>query len=135
MHKWERMDSVFHDGTNYGKQNYMEPLRGHFWDQLAFLSSTFSLSFVERFILFWSVLYQRFHCIYTVFQISQTDIGIQDVYNMEDLMKMDFPPKIEMLLLSISRIMNSDPLSLCVEGLSKEVIFKLNPAIIESLSM
>ena len=60
-------------------------------------------------------------------QISHTDIGFQDVYNMEDLMKMDFPPKIEMSLLSIPKMINSDPLSLCVEGLSKEVIFTLNP--------
>ena len=64
-----------------------------------------------------------------LFQISCTDIGIQHVYSMEDAMKMDFPPKIEMSLLSIPTTIQSDPLSLWVEGLSKEVIFTLNPGI------
>ncbi len=31
----------------------------------SYSNSTFGLSFVGRFVLFWSVLYRRFHCIYS----------------------------------------------------------------------
>ena len=42
-------------------------------------------------------------------------------------MHLDFPPKIEISVENVPKLLNSDPLCLCVEGLSEEVIFKLKP--------
>ena len=43
----------------------LSSFRGDFLWSVYVYKSTFGLSFVERFVLFWSVLYRRFHCSYS----------------------------------------------------------------------
>ena len=48
-------------------------------------------------------------------------------------MDMDFPPKIEISIRSVPKLVNSDPLCLCVEGLNEEITFKLDPGMVHTL--
>ena len=49
---------------------------------------------------------------------------------MSDVLEMDYPPKIEIVIQSVPQSTDSGPLNIHVEGLDREFSFKLQPGII-----
>ena len=62
-------------------------------------------------------------------QILMEDIGTQEIYEISDLLEMNYPPQIKITVQSIPTSVDSGPLCLLVEGLNKELIFKIYPGI------
>lgn len=60
-------------------------------------------------------------------QILAEEIKFHKMYKFEQLLKMDYPPKIELSIEDVPQLPSLEPLNVCVEGLSKEYVFKLKP--------
>lgn len=58
------------------------------------------------------------------------EINFQDVYQMGDLIDMDYPPKIVIDIERIPKSLHAEPLVLSVDGLSKEFVIVLKPGVI-----
>ena len=65
-------------------------------------------------------------------QISRTEIEIQEFYHdkFKDLLRLSYPPRIDISVSLTPVTPNPKPLELRVEGLNSECIFKLLPGII-----
>ena len=57
------------------------------------------------------------------------EINTQEMYEISDLLEMDYPPKIEIIVQSVPASPVSGPLCLHIEGLDRESTFILQPGI------
>ena len=66
-----------------------------------------------------------------LYQISRTEIEIQEVYqnNLKDLLKLNYPPRIDIGVTLTPVTPNPTSLELHVEGLNEDCTFNLHPGI------
>ena len=55
---------------------------------------------------------------------------MQEIYEINDLLEMDYPPKIEIAILKAPTSPDAGPLCLRVEGLNRDCVFVLLPGMI-----
>ena len=75
----------------------------------------------------------KFRLQYNSCQISKDEIRMQEIYEISDLLEMDYPPKIEIAILKAPTSPDAGPLCLRVEGLNRDCIFVLLPGIVRIL--
>ena len=68
---------------------------------------------------------------FNLYQILRTEIEIQDCYqdNFEELLELNYPPRIDIGVTLTPVTPNPKPLELLVEGLNEDCIFNLHPGI------
>ena len=66
-----------------------------------------------------------------LYQILRTEIEIQEVYqdNFKELLELNYPPRINIIVTLTPVTPNPTPLELCVKGLNEDYIFNLAPGI------
>ena len=65
--------------------------------------------------------------IFIVFQIFKEEISPQEMYEISDLLEMDYPPKIEVEIQSLPCSPDSEPLHITIRGLDRESTYVLRP--------
>ena len=69
-----------------------------------------------------------FYLIVFLLQILKDEISVHEIFEISDLVEMDYPPKIEIDILSVPTSPDS-ALCLHVDGLNRRCVFKLLPGI------
>lgn len=65
------------------------------------------------------------------FQILKREINVQETCEINDLLEMDYPPKVALSIQNVPNSPVSEPLYLHVEGLDEKIKFILYPGVLD----
>ena len=58
-------------------------------------------------------------------QILKDEISTQEIFDISDLLEMDYPPKVEIAILSVPSSPDAGPLCIHIQGFDRESTFSL----------